>query len=130
MNMRRIKPEDIPTVNQWFIDRGLSNMVNAFPELGFIMEDDSVSPLAACFIYRDIEGRICWLAWLVTKPGLPPRQALSILKVLVAGAEHDLRKMGYPLMLATGRKGLGKLFTELAWQSGDLNVNQYFKLLR
>jgi len=129
MDMRRVKPEDIPVINEWFKSRKFPDMSNVLPSLGFIMEDAGL-PVAACFVYRDVEGRICWLAWLVTRPGLPARKSVSVLKALVSAAEHDLGQMGYPLILASGRKGLGKLFIGLSWQAGDMNVNQYFKNIR
>lgn len=126
MDVRRVKPEDITVINEWFKARKFPDMSNVLPSLGFIMVENG-APLAACFVYRDIEGRICWLGWLATVPGLSCRKASAVLKALVSAAEHDLTKMGYPLIMGIGRKGLGKLFSGLSWQTGDRNVNQYFK---
>lgn len=126
MDMRRVKSEDILIINEWFRTRKFPDMSNVLPSLGFVMEDEG-APIAACFAYRDIEGRVCWLGWLVTRPGLPPRKSASALKALVSAAEHNLAQMGYPVIMAIGRKGLGNLFSGLSWQMGDRNINQYFK---
>lgn len=126
MDMRRVKPDDIPVINEWFKARKFPDMSNILPSLGFVMVENG-APLAACFVYRDIEGRVCWLGWLATVPGLPCRKTSAVLKALVSAAEHDLGKMGYPTIMAIGRNGLGKFFNRLSWQTGDSNVNQYFK---
>jgi hypothetical protein len=123
--IRRIKPEDIPVINGWFMERKFPDMSGLLPSYGFIMED-----LCACFVYRDMEGRICWLAWTVTRPGLEMGKSVEVLKELVAHVEKEMTASGYPMMFATGKNGLGELFRDLGWVTGDLNINQYIKILK
>lgn len=126
---RKITIDDIPIVNGWYLERKFPDMTKALPSCGFLVEEAG-APVAACFAYRDIESRMCWLAWFVTIPGLKPRHSAAVLKSLVAYAEDELKKLGYPLLFATGRKGLGKMLSGSGWCTGDLNINQYFKIMR
>lgn len=128
MNIRRVEMQDLLTINDWFKYRKFPDMVKSLPSLGFIIEDDALK-LAACFVYRDIDGRFCKIAWIVTSPGLPPRKSVEIIKQLVSHAEKELADMGFSVVLAVGKKGLGKLFSGLNWQFGSRNCNEYLKIL-
>lgn len=127
MNLRRYEKADYEKIMEWLTARKFPAIPEAFlPSFGFVAEDGS-GVLSACWVFRDIEGRIAWLVFPCTKPGLPPRKAFASLEFLLSEVERELGAMGFPMMFAaTDRRGLSSLFKKSGWHEDKTNT-QFFK---
>lgn len=131
MITRLYKPEDYAEISRWWTQRRLAAVPKSIlPKTGIVSEDATGS-LAAAWVYLDNSVGLAWLAWVVTRPGLPGRRAPMVLQGLVGCCEAVAEELGYKVMFTmTHRPGFGRWLQREGFTANHSGMVQFFKELK
>jgi len=115
--MRLWKPDDYERLASWWRGHGWPPVPQrVLPRLGVIHDDT-----AAGWAYMDNGGiGVAMIEWLVTDPKASPLKAARSLAAVVEFLKSELRRMDYPIVLATCRQeSLARLLERHGFHRSD-----------
>lgn len=136
MKIRPVINNDLLEIKCWFHERWkiAEFSMNILPSFGFVVEKDTGDLLrssicAACWVFRDVEGRFCYLVFPVTSPALSVMESYRALEYLILETEKEMKKLGFAVIHAAGKEGLAQFYRRHGWVPGDQDTSQFFKTI-
>jgi hypothetical protein len=130
MIFRQQTKDDREEAVKWLIARGFpANFGDTLPSMGFCVSDPS-GIVSACWVFRDIEGKGCWLVFPCVRLNTLPKHSHAAIRYLIEMTEDALSKTGYSMIFAAAKGGLGKVYQRREWLIGDKDTTQYMKNIR
>ena len=133
LNIRRLKPNDWETLDNWWKEwDGWDNPGKDFlPENGtggFIVENEN-KPILAGFIYTT-NSKVIWLDWIISDPNYREKNRKEAIELLINASENVCRTMGYKYVFSIGRNNsLINIHKELGWFVDEKPSHEIFKLI-
>lgn len=111
MNARviNVREADLPLymefVSWWEAHGWPAVPVVMLPKCGVVVEAEGV-PMAAAWLYLDAsETGVCFLSWVVTRPGLKAKKAAAVVAFLAGAARAVADELGYSQIITLARHG-------------------------
>ena len=127
MKTRLYDAEDYQTVRPWWDIRGETRVPKELlPSLGVVVEDAS-DLVAASWLYRDVDGKLGWVAWTVTNPANSAFRSARAIQLLLGAMVSLAEEFSIPLLYAqVMQSGLSKAFQRAGFQNTHI-VNQMIR---
>jgi len=128
--IRHYGAEDYPLVKQWWEGHGWTAVEEKFlPRPGIVCLVDGV-PAGAVWLYMSNSNGVAMMEWLVVRPDLPARQALEVIRHLLAGVEIECREADYGVIFTTARQaGLARILEKAGFVETDREMIHLIKAI-
>ena len=119
MEVRRVTPQDIGTIQQWYVDRGIPAPNEALiPPTGYMVDDT-----AAIFMYRT-DTAIALLEGTIANPAAPADDRNEAIDKVLEALEADAATSGVKILLGCSiHSGMSTRMLNRGWQMTSLSTN-------
>jgi hypothetical protein len=130
MKLNLLKTEEFyPVLKYWWESHKFTPVdIKVLPEQVFVASEGD-TPLYSMFLY-ETNSRLCWIAWQLANPEATKKQKTGGLDFLIKEVTRYAKEKGFVLAFTTSPiKPVQDSLLKADYVEGDLQVNQYFKVL-
>lgn len=130
MKLNLIKTEEFyPVLEYWWQSHGFTPVgIEVLPQQVFVVSKGD-TPIYSMFLY-ETNSKLCWIAWQLANPEATKEDKSGGLDFLVKEVTRYAKEKGSVLAFTTSPvKPVQDSLLGAGYVEGDLQVNQYFKVL-